>query len=218
MTLIHRTGVAAWLCLAATGCGQGHAAAIDSTRADSVARAAQDSINRAQPGYIVDSILPMEEHLRRFRVGLNEAPTVLGGTARSKEQLVRLFVRALERSDTAGLVRLSVTRAEFAYLVFPESPISAPPYAQAPDLVWMRLATASATGLERLLARLGGSPLGYKSLSCAELPIAEGANRIWKDCTVRFAQSGAAARTLELFTGIIEREGRFKILSFANAF
>jgi hypothetical protein len=111
-----------------------------------------------------------------------------------------------------------VTRSEFAYQVFPESPISAPPYAQSPDLVWMRLATASATGLERLLARLGGSPLGFKSLSCAERPIVEGANRIWKDCAVRFIPTGGGTRTLQLFAGIIEREGRFKILSYANAF
>jgi hypothetical protein len=39
----------------------------DSIRADSVARARQDSINRATPGYVIDSLLPPEEEARRFR-------------------------------------------------------------------------------------------------------------------------------------------------------
>ena len=203
----------------AVACGEGHAAStIDSARTDSIALVRQDSLNRAQPGYIVDSILPMEEQLRRFRAGLREAPRGLNGAARSKNQLMRTLVRALESADTIGLARLAVTRAEFAYLVFPESPLSAPPYSQAPDLVWMRHSYGSAIGLQRLLTRLGGSPLGYRSLSCAEVPIAEGSNRIWKDCTVRFSPPGGSNQTLQLFAGIIEREGRFKILSYSNAF
>ena len=58
---------------------------IDSARADSIALVRQDSINRAQPGYIVDSILPMDEQLRRFRAGLKESPRALNGTAHSKD-------------------------------------------------------------------------------------------------------------------------------------
>jgi len=205
--------------VASVACGEGHAASfIDSARADSIALVRQDSLSRAQPGYVVDSILPMDEQLRRFRAGLKEPPRGLNGAAHGKDHLMRAFVRALESADTAGLVRLTVTRAEFAYLVFPESPLSAPPYSQAPDLVWMRHSYGTATGLERLLTRLGGSPLGYRSLSCAEVPVIEGSNRIWKDCTVRFSLPGSSIQTLQLFASIIEREGRYKILSYANAF
>ncbi len=210
--------VALILGCAIAACGEGHAASIDSARADSIVRVRQDSINRAQPGYIVDSILPMAEQLRRFRAGLTESPQALGGNLHSKNQLVRLFVRALESADTAALVHLTLTRAEFAYLVFPESPLSAPPYAQPPDLAWMQHSHGSATGLQRLLQRLGGSPIGFRSLSCAEFPAIEGANRIWKDCTVRFSTPGGTSRTLRLFSSIIERDGRFKILSYSNGF
>jgi hypothetical protein len=210
---------ASCLVVLASACGVSHAAsAIDSARADSIALVRQDSINRAQPGYIVDSILPMDEQLRRFRTGLNVVPHVLSGTARSKDQLMRTFVRALESADTVALARLAITRAEFAYLVFPESPLSAPPYSQAPQLVWMRHSYGSATGLDRLLNRLGGAPLGFRSWSCAESPAVEQSNRIWKDCTVRFSPHGGPTQTLQLFAGILEREGRFKILSYANAF
>ncbi len=198
-------------------CGEGHAAsASDSARTDSMARVRQDSINRTQPGYVVDSILPVEEQLHRFRAGLTDTLHGLTGGANSPDELVRSFVRKLEMADTAGLARLSVSRAEFAWLVYPESPNVAPPYQLAPDIVWMRTAAASSTGLSRLLARHGGSPLGFRSWSCASQPFVNGHNRIWRDCAVRF--DGAPSGGLQLFSAIIERAGRYKILSYANAF
>lgn len=206
------------LVLALAACGEGHAAAVDSVRADSLALARQDSINRAQPGYIVDSILPMKEQLRRFRAGLGDAPHAFEGGATSKDALVRSFVRALEAADTAALVRLTISRPEFAYLIFPDSPIGKEPYAQAPDLVWMRHAGASATGLGRLLDRFGGRSIGYQSLRCVAATSVDGDNRITAGCRVRFAPEGNNVTDISLFAAIIERQGRYKIFSYANAF
>jgi hypothetical protein len=206
------------LVLALAACGEGQAAAVDSARADSLALARQDSINRAQPGYIVDSILPMEEQLRRFRAGLGDAPHEFKDAATSRDALVRSFVRALEAADTATLVRLTISRAEFAYLVFPDSPLSREPYAQAPDLVWMRHAGASATGLGRVLDRFGGKSIGYRSARCTDGPRFEGDNRISGGCRVRFAPEGGNATELSLFAAIIARHGRYKVFSYANAF
>ena len=200
------------------GCGEGHAAATDSAYADSVARVRQDAINRAQPGYIVDSILPIEEQLRRFRAGVPDTVREFNGGASSREGLVRAFMRSLAASDTAALVRLTITRAEFAWLIYPDSPLSAPPYRLAPDLAWMQHAAASGTGLTRLLERLGGGGLQFHSFECSEGPVLEGANRVWRGCAVRFAQPDAGQKTLRLFSSIIERQGRFKILSYANGF
>lgn len=208
-----------FMAFAATGCDEGHAAwTSDSARMDSLASIRQDSTNRAQPGYIVDSILPMEEQLRRFRATLADVPSALEGGAASRDELVSTFVRSVESADTTALIRLTISRAEFAYLVFPDSPFSAPPYAQAPDLVWMRHTTASGTGLKRLLARAGGASLGFRSWSCSALPEKQGVNRVWGGCKVRFARGGGTEQTLQLFASIIERQGRFKILSYANAF
>jgi hypothetical protein len=200
------------------GCGEGQSAANDTTLSDSVALARQDSINRAHPGYIVDSILPIEEQLRRFRAGFTDTLRNFEGGATSREELVRKFVQGLEASDTAALVRLTISRAEFAWLVYPDSPLSAPLYRQAPDLVWLRHTAASAVGLTRLLERLGGSRLGVQSWNCADAPNTEGSNRIWQDCAVRFHRDGTGQRTMRLFSGIIERQRRFKILSYANGF
>ena len=43
-----------------------------------------DSTPWRQPGDVIDSILPMEEHLRRFRDGIPEV-TALSGGATSRE-------------------------------------------------------------------------------------------------------------------------------------
>jgi hypothetical protein len=205
------------LLLIVAACGEGHAAAADSARAASVALARQDSINRAQPGYVVDSILPMENQLRRFRLGLDSV-SQLQSQATSAGSLVRAFVASLERADTTALLRLAVSRAEFAWLVYPDSPLSAPPYQQAIDVAWLRYAAASSSGLARLLNRIGGRPLRLNSWRCADQPTIEGSNRIWGECAVTFAVGGAEPMTLGLFSSIIEREGRFKIMSYANAF
>ena len=204
--------------MALAACGEGHAAAVDSARADSLARARQDSINRAQPGYIVDSILPMEEQLRRFRAGLTREPKELVGGEESMNALVTSFVRSLVAADTAELIRLTITRAEFAYLVFPESPFSRAPYVQSPDLVWMRHTHASGKGLKRLLDRFGRTNWVFRSWNCDRKPGVEGKNRVFVGCTVSIATRYSEPRTLSLFSSIIERGGRYKILSYDNAF
>ncbi len=207
-----------WTFLAAVvlaGCGYRQLDAFDSAQADSVARIRQDSVNRAQPGYVVDSILPIAEELRRFRAGLGEAPRGLEHGAPTRDALVDSFIDALQRADTATLVRLTISRAEFAYLVYPSSPNIDGPYRQAPGLVWMRLSGASGVGLARLLNRVGGRAIPRPSYRCDEPPTTEGDNRIWQDCEIRLG-SPAAASWQRLFGGIIERDGRFKILSYAN--
>jgi hypothetical protein len=203
--------------IAVAACGQGHAAAVDSARADSVARAVQDSANRAQPGYIVDSILPVAEQVRRFRATITNPPERLGGKD-SRAELIAAVIGAIEARDTSALIDLTINRAEFAYLVYPESPFAVEPMQQAPDLVWLRHVAASGTGLTRILERMSGRALGYKGVDCAATPVTEGKNRIWKDCVTRYEPPGGKAESRRLFAGIIEREGRFKILSYANAF
>jgi hypothetical protein len=203
--------------LAITACANGQAAAVDSARDDSLALARQDSVNRAQPGYIVDSILPVEEQLRRFRSSITDTVHALDG-APSRDALVRSFVVSLASADTAALADLTISRAEFAWLVYPDSPLSAPPYQQAIDIVWLRHAAASSSGLSRLLSRIGSRPLELESWRCSDQPTIEGSNRIWSDCVVTFSAAGAQPTTLGLISSIIERHGRFKILSYANAF
>jgi hypothetical protein len=185
-------------------------------RADSTARARQDSINRAQPGYIVDSILPVAEELRRFRADIPTRARRLEHGAPSIDSLVARFADALARHDTTALARLAVTRSEFAYLIYPSSRHARAPYRQKPQIAWMLLQGASNQGATRLLGRLAGAELKMLGHHCIDAPEVEENNRLWQ-CSVRSASAGETT-SRRLFGAIVERDGRFKFLSFANDF
>jgi hypothetical protein len=188
-------------------------------RADSIARARQDSVNRASPGYVVDSILPVEEEIRRFRVALGGAPlTGLEHASASREALVQRLAAAITANDTAALQRTVVTAREFIDLVYPESPYTKPPYRQAPGLVWTLISEPSKSGGRRLLAKLGGKSLTVSAPTCPAAPDAQGRNRLWQSCTVRYTSDADSARTGRLFGSILERDGRFKFMSLANQY
>jgi hypothetical protein len=179
-------------------------------------RARQDSIVRARPGYIIDSILPIDEEIRRFQATLGERPSGFTDGARTRSELVTKFVRAIEQNDTTGLTRLVVSREEFGYLVYPSSPNAAPPYRQAPDLVWLMRSAGTGKASARLLARFGGRSIGFAGHSCPDGSVNEGANTVWSGCVVRRTQSAGDTTSLRMFGTIIERGGRFKFLSLSN--
>jgi len=179
-------------------------------------RARQDSIVRARPGYIIDSILPVEEEIRRFQATIPVRPAAFSNAARSRSELVTLFVRALEQNDRTALRRLVVDRAEFGYLVYPTSPNVAPPYRQSPDLVWLSRSASSDKALSRLFGRFGGRPLGYAGFTCADSTDRQGPNTLWSGCVVHRVSSTGDTTRLRMFGAIVGREGRFKFLSLTN--
>ncbi|MEJ7809040.1 MAG: hypothetical protein WKG32_01355 [Gemmatimonadaceae bacterium] len=158
----------------------------------------------------------MADALDRFRATAPDTPAVLAGGAASRSALVRRYVSALERSDTAALRALHLTRGEFAYLVYPSSPFARPPYSHDPALLWFEITQNSGKGLTRAMRRFGGRPLGFESYSCATAPERAGRNRVWSNCVVRFARAPGGAGRLALFGPILERDGRFKFVSYAN--
>ena len=193
------------------------ASATDSLARVEHERARQDSIVRSRPGYIVDSILPVAEEIRRFQATLESHPTSLSDGAASRSSLVARFVRALEKNDMSALARLVVTRAEFGHLIYPTSANAAPPYRQSPQLVWLTRSASTEKASSRLLRRFGGKPFGYVGYTCNDDVAHEGANTVWSACAVRFVEPGTRDTTqLRLFGAIVERDGRFKFLSLTN--
>jgi hypothetical protein len=171
-----------------------------------------DSALRASPGYVVDSALPSAELLRRFRVGVDRVAGLDG--AASRELLVKRFFTALETRDANAMHALAVTRAEYAWLVFPGSTLSAPPYNQPPDIAWLLLQAHSNTGMARVLERDGGGRVRYLEHACAKVEV-DGTARVHSSCTVRVFADGQYLNR-RLFGSIVEHNGRFKLLSFAN--
>ncbi|HKR08844.1 MAG TPA: hypothetical protein VJS39_06620, partial [Gemmatimonadaceae bacterium] len=162
--------------------------------------------------------LPVEEELLRFRVAIGgQTATALSNGSNSREGLIRRFMSALQRTDSAELRRMVLQPREFADLVYPESPYTHPPYRQSPSLVWYQIQNGSVSGLTRLLRRIGGQPLSYVASSCDKKPDRQGRNAIWTNCTVRVTANGETTRH-RLFGSIIERDGTYKIVSYRNEF
>jgi len=169
----------------------------------------------AAAGGVVDSILPMEEQLRRFREGMTP-PDTFRHAAATRDALVAQWLRAIAESDTATLNRLVLDRAEFAYLYFPSSPMIAPPYEAPPQLLWGQILASSNDGLPKMLRRFAGKRLSDPSLACPDSGVVEGENRTWSRCELSFRVNGAESARGRFFGTIVERAGRFKFLGYAN--
>jgi hypothetical protein len=93
-----------------------------------------------------------------------------------------------------------------------------PPYELAPGLVWFQIQNGSSRGLGRLLDRTAGRPLQVLGQRCAPEPVLEGPNRIWNDCVLLLDPPDEAPEWTALFGGILERDGIYKFVSYANDF
>jgi hypothetical protein len=167
------------------------------------------------PTAVVDSARPVEEELRRFRAALGvAAPRELAGAPRSRAALVRSFVRALERKDTATLASLVIDAAEFAWFYYPFTVYTHPPYTQPPGMVWLVTEQNSRKGLGRLVRSLGGRPLDLRGYRCGRSE-PQDVNLLHLECGVLLGRDPAPVR---LFGTILERQGRFKFVSYANRY
>ncbi len=199
------------LAAALTGCGDAGAGAADSVLT-------QAPLPAPSAGAVVDSARPIADALHRFREGLARPPRLAGGAA-TRDALVRAFAEALRRADTTALRRLALTRAEYAWLVYPESPLAAAPYNQPPGIAWMLLQQSSNTGATRLLDdERGVARWRVIGSRCAEPPALEGRNRLWRRCELRVARPAGDTTWARLFGAIVERDGHFKFVGYGNDF
>ncbi|HET9425313.1 MAG TPA: hypothetical protein VFO55_08085 [Gemmatimonadaceae bacterium] len=193
------------------------AAALSGCRDVQGRAAAEDTSYRLRPGYVIDSVKPPEVELSEFRAGLGPAPTRLSGGAASFDRLMSAFARAVEGNDSLALQRMQLDAAEFAWLIYPSSPYTKPPYRESPRMVWLQLRGGD-TGLRRLLERRGGERLELVGWQCDPEPAVEGENRLWRRCSVRtIGPSGDTLRE-RLFGVVVERHGHFKFASYQNQY
>lgn len=170
---------------------------------------------QSAPATAVDSILPIEEEIRRFRLDVPETPTRLSGGATSRDALVRRWVTAIETRDSTALRDLLMTAAEYITFFYPESQYTKPPYRQSPGVRWGLITNASMQGASRVWERHSGQPLGFIGYRCDAEPTVLGKNRIWTGCAVERKDQTAP---LQLFGPIIERDGAFKFVTYASGY
>lgn len=165
---------------------------------------------------VVDSVFPVEEEIRRFMTTLSgPLPTALQNATGSREALAQRFMTALVQNDTAAIHKLVLSPAEFIELYYPFSQYTKPPYKQSPGLLWFLIQQNSQKGISRALQRFGGNDVGYQRIDCQEPPEVQGRNRFWT-CVVRWTPEPNKPDPLRLFGSIMERDGRFKFVSYAN--
>lgn len=163
----------------------------------------------------IDSLVPRDTALARFQRA-SATTTELEGGASSRDELVRAFVRAVQRRDTVALRRLVLSRAEFAYLYYPSSAQGLPPYGLSPELMWFMIVERTNRGAAALLGERAESGFRYSGYRCEGDSTLEGANTLFGPCLVR--RVAATADTVEerLFGPIVERGGRYKFVSYSN--
>lgn len=198
---------------AASSASSESSAAVPRTAADSQAAHVADVVAH---GGVVDSILPIAEHLRRFRAALTTRPETLSFASPTIDALVGRWADAIAARDTAALNRLVINRAEFAWLYYADSRMAKPPYEAPPGLLWGQILASSDEGAQRMLNKYGGQRLVVKSVSCPGDPEVEGSNRIRQNCVATLAANGVSLPVTRYFGSIIERDGRFKLLGLAN--
>ena len=189
----------------------------DSVRADSIARARQDSIARATPGYVVDSLLPPDEDVRRFRAAMSrDSATAFVGGERTRDALVRRFVRSLAAADSNDLRRMVVTGREFVDIYYPGSPYAGGPYHQPVGFAWRMIQDPSGVGYRRMLGRLAGKRMAFAWERCEPRVLREGDVNRYTGCLVRIVDERGDSATKRLFGSIVSYRGQFKFLSYTN--
>lgn len=171
-----------------------------------------------QPGDVIDSILPVEEHERRFRDGL-PAVTGLSGGADSPAALAARFLAAVQARDSLLLREMAVNRGEFAWLVYPNHRYRHPPYELDPGTFWMQITQGSAKGMARVLERHGGQPLRLRDITCTRdtLQAVSGNITMWSNCGLVY-RAGDSTLTRRLFGSLVAHDGRVKFLGYSNDF
>jgi hypothetical protein len=177
----------------------------------------RDAAPEAEAAVRVDSIRPPAEALARFRDGLPIADALSGG-APSRDSLVARFVDAVTRQDTAAIQGMVLSRAEYGWIYFPSLQRMNPRTNMQPEVMWMLHTQESQKGITRVLRRLGGGQARFGAYACEDAPQVEEANRYFHQCTVQTIAPDGETAPLKLFGSMIERGGRWKIVSYGNDF
>ena len=163
----------------------------------------------------MDSLVPRDEALRRLQEGIPRIEGLQDG-ASSRAAVIKAYVHALETRDTVAIARLAISRAEFAWLYYPTTPQGLPPYDVEPALLWFLLSSRSDKGARRALTVYGGQRHHVISEDCGRAGTREGENTIWGPCRVRWVVESGDTLSTQLVGQILERTGRFKVLSYSN--
>lgn len=182
-------------------------------RSDGTWIPSQDSL-RKTPGYVIDSVFTPEENLRRFQADVAApADGRLSGGAPSSDALIRRYWTLLVAGDTLAMTPLIVSRAEYAYLYFPESIEGTS--GMPPAVGWELIVRQSGRGLTRALFQAQQGPATVVRTVCTDTPRTMGKNTLYGPCGVVIRRDGDE-ETVWIAKSLMERDGVHKLLGLQN--
>src|SRR5690606_17827531 len=104
------------------------------------------------------------------------------------DALLRRYWATLVRGDSLSLTPLVLSKAEFAYLYFPES--DEPDNGMQPHVSWLLLSNNSGRGLVRALTRAADQDSTLLGTTCSQAPSTAGVNRLHGPCAVIRTRAG----------------------------
>ena len=137
---------------------------------------------------------------------------------RSERELAEAVLRAVAANDAEALGRLRVGRTEYLDLLWPEFPQAKDPrHTLAPEFHWNLLDSSSAAGIRDVLADFGGSDFELLEVRPSAGVVEYDTFRLLRkfELRVRRRPDGREG-VLRILGSIVERGGRYKLLSYPS--
>jgi hypothetical protein len=147
------------------------------------------------------------------RLGAPRVAMRFMGGARSVEELARLVLRAIHRSDADSLRALCVTREELEGILWREFPQSRPATGLTVDDAWGSLERRFAAGINGVLHEHGGRPLRLARIERHDTVAVYENFRLHNGLRLVVINEAGREETLPFVRAVAERKGRFKIQS-----
>lgn len=141
--------------------------------------------------------------------------TELTGGASSIDSLMILFVDGLNRRDSTLLSKLLISEYEHNELLLPEFYLHYPAVTKEnQDVIWTNLSNRTLKGFLYLMGNMTGKSFRYETV-IFEDPVEEYKTySIHTNSIITLSDSTGKKRDLKLFGSVVEKNGRFKLLSY----
>jgi hypothetical protein len=146
----------------------------------------------------------------------SEARAALAGSAASPEEAARVVLDRLAARDLEGLRALAIDEHEFRRIVWPALPSSRPEANLPVEYAWASLRQTSLGALATTVSAHGGQNYQLLSVRFRGETTAYDGFTVHRDTELVVRERSGAARTIRVFGSMIERDGRWKVISFVT--
>jgi len=141
--------------------------------------------------------------------------TELTGGASSIDSLMILFVDGLNRRDSLLLSEIVISEYEHNELLLPEFHLHYPAATKEnQDVIWTNLSNRTLKGFLYLMGNMTGKSFKYETVKFEDPVENYETYSIHTNSVITLSDSIGIKRNLKLFGSVVEKNGRFKLLSY----